>query len=207
MSQRFPTTGNLRRGRPLKCVTVFCGATPGLAGIHTRAAAELGSAIARNGLRLVYGGATVGLMGTLADAALGAGGVVVGVIPQYLSVVPEAAHPGLTELHVVPDMHRRKAMMAELGDAFVALPGGVGTAEEFFEVLTWSHLRLHDKPCVLLDIHGYYRPLLAFIEHAVREGFIDSDTARRVIVCERVEQVFEVLRHVGIPGGIDTADA
>lgn len=191
----------------MKSVTVFCGATPGRSDVHLRAAAELGRAIAQAGLRLVYGGATVGLMGTVANAALSAGGTVVGVIPQSLRAVPEAAHTGLTELHVVPDMHRRKALMAELGDAFVALPGGVGTAEEFFEVLTWSHLHLHSKPCVLLNVHGYYRPLLAFVDHAVREGFIASDTARRIIVCERIDQVVTVLDRTDALGEVDTAGA
>jgi len=173
-------------------VTVFCGAHPGRAEDYANAAAELGRAIAQANLRLVYGGAGFGLMGAVADAALSAGGTVIGVIPESLGG-REVAHTGLTELHVVPDMHRRKALMAELGDAFVALPGGLGTAEEFLEVLTWAKLGLHRKPCVLLDVHGYCRSLLAFLDDAVHEGFFVPDTSQRVIVCQKADQVVTAL--------------
>jgi hypothetical protein len=176
----------------VKSVTVFCGAHAGRNGAYANAAAELGAAIAQANLRLVYGGAAIGLMGILANAALDAGGTVAGVIPESLGG-REVAHPRLTELHVVPDMHRRKALMAELGDAFVTLPGGLGTAEEFLEVLTWSKLGLHRKPCVLLDVQDYYRNLLAFFDDAVHEGFYVPDNADRFIVCQKVAQVATVL--------------
>lgn len=177
---------------PAKSVTVFCGASAGRASGYLQAAAGFGRAVAEAELRLVYGGAAIGLMGAVADAALEAGGKVTGVIPEGL-VAHEIAHPGLTELLVVPDMHRRKALMAELGDAFVALPGGFGTAEEFFEVLTWSQLGLHSKPCVLLDIDGYYRPLLDFLDRAVREGFVSPGDAERILVCQDTAQVLNRL--------------
>lgn len=181
----------------MKSVTVFCGAQPGRADAYASAAEELGRAIAQANLRLVYGGAAFGLMGVLANAALSAGGTVIGVMPQSLGG-REVAHTGLTELHVVPDMHRRKALMAELGDAFVALPGGVGTAEEFLEVLTWSKLRLHSKPCVLLDIQGYYRSLLAFVDNAVHEGFFVPDPTQRIIVCQKADQVVTELGRANV---------
>jgi uncharacterized protein (TIGR00730 family) len=145
-------------------VTVFCGASSG-SSLHLRAAAEFGRVVAEAGLELVYGGAQVGLMGAVADAALRGGAAVTGVIPRHLAR-HEIRHTGLTRLLVVEDMHQRKARMAELGDAFVALPGGLGTAEEFFEILTWAQIGLHDKPCALLDTGGFYRPLLAFLAHA-----------------------------------------
>ncbi|MDT0323043.1 LOG family protein [Streptomyces millisiae] len=177
----------------LRAVTVFCGASPGCGDGYARAAEQLGLAIAESGLDLVYGGAAVGLMGTVADAALHAGGTVTGVIPR--AMLPyEIAHAGLTDLHVVPDMHARKALMAQLGDAFVTLPGGLGTAEEFFEALTWSQLRLHDKPCVLLDVDGFYRPLRAFLDHAVLEGFVAPRDVARLIVCQHADEVVPALR-------------
>ncbi len=191
----MPATTVSAQARPtLKSVTVFCGAMPGRGTKYGQLAEGMGRAIARSKLRLVYGGARVGLMGTLANAALDSGGTVVGVIPESFTAIPEAAHHGLTELHVVHDMHQRKALMAELGDAFIALPGGVGTAEEFFEVLTWSHLGLHNKPCVLLNDNEYYRPLLSYIEHAAVEGFITPATRARVIVCKDIEGAIAAIR-------------
>lgn len=176
----------------LTSVTVFCGAAAGRHASYRRAAEELGRSLADAGLRLVYGGAAIGLMGAVADAALKAGGTVVGVLPE--SLVPhEIAHPDLSELHIVPDMHRRKALMAELGDAFVALPGGLGTAEELFEALTWSQLGLHTKPCLLLDTDGYYQPLLGFVRHAAREGFLTAADAERITVHSHVHHVVEHL--------------
>ncbi len=152
-------------------ICVFCGSAAGTRPEYAEAAAELGTALATRGLGLVYGGASVGLMGVVADAALAAGGEVVGVIPQAL-VDREVAHPGLTELHVVGTMHERKARMAELSGAFVVLPGGMGTLEELFEVVTWSQLGLHAKPIVLLDVAGYWAGLAAFLDHAGAEGFV-----------------------------------
>lgn len=174
-------------------VTVFCGASAGRRPVHTAAAARLGEALAEAGVRLVYGGASIGLMGTLADAALAAGGEVTGVIPRHL-LEHEIAHTGLTRLIVVADLHERKARMAELGDAFVALPGGFGTAEEFFEALTWAQLALHRKPCVLLDTDSYYRPLLGFLAHAAEEGFVSPEDVERILICAEPDDVLQRLK-------------
>lgn len=165
----------------MKRICVFCGASPGTNPIYLEAARAVGRALARRGLTLVYGGGGVGLMGALADAALDAGGEVIGVIPRALQL-RELAHAKLTSLHVVGSMHERKAKMAELSDGFIALPGGMGTLEEFAEVLTWAQLGLHARPCGLLDIAGYYAPLIAFFDRAVAEGFILPDHRRIVHV-------------------------
>ncbi len=155
----------------MRAVCVFCGSSLGADPAYRQAAAALGQEVARRGLRLVYGGGNVGLMGVVADAALAAGGAVVGVIPRALEA-REVAHRGLTELIVVGTMHDRKARMAELADAFVALPGGFGTFEEFCEVLTWTQLGVHAKPCGLLNVNGYYDPLLALFDRAAAERFL-----------------------------------
>ncbi len=173
-------------------VTVFCGASPGHRPEHLRTAAELGDALAGAGLRLVYGGARTGLMGAVADAVLAAGGEVTGVIPRRM-LPYEIAHTGLTELQVVGDIHERKARMAESGDAFVALPGGLGTAEELFEALAWAQMRIHRKPCLLLDPTGFYRPLLAFLRHVRDEGFLHPGDLERIVVCESAREVVERL--------------
>jgi len=157
----------------MRRVCVFLGANPGRNPNYRLAARALGAELARRGLTTVYGGAGVGLMGELANAALAAGGEVIGVIPEVLRR-KEIAHQGLTSLRVVDSMHERKAAMAELADAFVALPGGLGTLEELCEVLTWAQLGFHRKPCGLLDVDGYYAPLTAFLDHAVAEGFIKA---------------------------------
>jgi uncharacterized protein (TIGR00730 family) len=158
----------------LRRICVFTGSSPGAQPAYAEAAKALGRTLAERGLELVYGGAQVGLMGTLADAALAAGGRVVGVLPEAL-VSKEVAHTGLSKLHVVSSMHERKALMAELSDAFVALPGGLGTLEELAEVLTWAQLGLHAKPCGLLDVAGYYSGLLCFLDHAVAERFVHPE--------------------------------
>lgn len=158
-------------------VCVYCGSRPGADAAYTTLAHALGTAIGQRGWQLVYGGGRAGLMGTVADATLAAGGRVVGVIPESL-MQREVGHPGLSELHVVPDMHRRKQLMAERAQAFVALPGGIGTFEELFEVWTWRHLRYHAHPIALLDLAGhpgYWAPLLAFLHHSVQQGFMDGD--------------------------------
>jgi len=155
----------------MRRVCVFCGSSHGASPVYAEAARDLGRRLARRGLGLVYGGGNVGLMGEVADAALAAGGEVIGVIPYALEA-REVAHSGLTELHVVDSMHERKALMADLSDGFLALPGGIGTLEEFFEVWTWGQLGLHAKPCGLLDVAGYYAPLLAFLDRTVEEGFL-----------------------------------
>jgi len=176
----------------VNAVTVFCGASPGRDSTHLRIAAELGGALAGAGLRLVYGGARTGLMGALADAALAAGGEVTGVVPR--GMLPyELTHTGLTRLDVVGDLHERKARMGEAGDAFVALPGGLGTAEELLEVLSWAQLRIHRKPCLLLDPSGFYEPLLAFLEHSRDEGFLRSGDLERIVVCRSVREVIDRL--------------
>ncbi|MDF3935390.1 TIGR00730 family Rossman fold protein [Pseudomonas citronellolis] len=155
----------------LRSVCVFCGASPGASPVYQEAAENLGRHLAERGLRLVYGGGAVGLMGMVADAALAAGGEVVGIIPQSLKDA-EVGHSGLTRLEVVDGMHARKARMAELSDAFIALPGGLGTLEELFEVWTWGQLGYHAKPLGLLEVNGFYDPLLTFLDHLVQERFV-----------------------------------
>ncbi len=167
----------------MNSICVFCGSRPGTDPAYEVAARCLGQALAQANITLVYGGGNVGLMGVVADAALEAGGEVVGVIPEAL-MRREIGHPGLTKLHVVASMHERKAKMAELSDGFVALPGGTGTLEEFFEVLTWAQLGEHEKPCGLLDIAGYYGPLLAVFDHMVEKGFL-KDHHREMLLVER----------------------
>ena len=165
----------------MQSICVFCGSRPGTDASYTDAARSLGTTVAERGMTLVYGGARVGLMGTLADAAMKAGGEVVGVMPKAL-VDREISHTGLTELHIVGSMHERKALMAELSDGFVALPGGTGTLEEFFEVLTWAQLGEHEKPCGLLDVSGYYGPLLNLFDHMFEKGFVSEAHRAMVLV-------------------------
>jgi uncharacterized protein (TIGR00730 family) len=155
----------------MRRICVFCGSSPGAKPAYAQAMAELGRSIAQRGLELVYGGGNVGLMGTVADAALGAGGTVIGVIPGTL-VSAELAHPGLSALHVVETMHDRKAMMADLSDAFIAAPGGIGTLEEAFEIWSWGQLGLHAKPLGFFDVDGYYDGLHAFLDLANTQGFV-----------------------------------
>ena len=155
----------------LKSVCVFCGASPGARPIYREAAENLGRSLAERGLTLVYGGGAVGLMGVVADAALAAGGEVIGIIPQSLERA-EIGHKGLTRLEVVDGMHARKARMAELADAFISLPGGLGTLEEMFEVWTWGQLGYHAKPLGLLEVDGFYARLTDFLDHLVAERFV-----------------------------------
>ena len=155
----------------MKNLCIFCGSSPGKDPAYEKGARQLGQALVAANITLVYGGASVGLMGALADSVLEAGGEAVGVIPEGL-VHKEISHPGLTKLHVVGSMHERKAMMAELSEGFIALPGGTGTMEEFFEVFTWAQLGEHEKPCGLLDIAGYFDPLVAFLDHMVEQRFL-----------------------------------
>lgn len=155
----------------MRRVCVFCGSSPGARPEYAAAAVELGALLAQRGIGVVYGGATVGLMGLLADSAVAAGGEVHGVIPR--GIFPrEIPHAGLTEQHVVGSMHERKALMAELSDGFISLPGGTGTLEELFEVFTWSQLGIHAKGSVLLNVAGYWDGLDAFLDHVVRERFL-----------------------------------
>src|SRR5690242_19117334 len=155
----------------MKRVCVFAGSSAGVRPEYVSAAADFGTVLAGRGIELVYGGARVGLMGAVAGAVLAGGGRVTGVIPKAL-VEKEVAHGGLTELRVVTSMHQRKALMADLADAFIALPGGWGTLDEMFEILTWAQLGLHRKPCGLLNVFGYFDRLLAFLDHTMEEGFV-----------------------------------
>jgi uncharacterized protein (TIGR00730 family) len=171
-------------------ICVFCGSNPGASPIYVEAARTLGAMLAGRGLGLVYGGGKVGLMGAVADGALAAGGEAIGVIPHAL-VAREVAHQGLTELRVVDSMHERKALMAELSDGFIVLPGGIGTMEEFFEVWTWAQLGLHAKPIGLLDVAGYYAQLQGFLGHAVAERFLHPDHRSTVLIDEDAERLLD----------------
>lgn len=165
----------------MQSVCVFCGSSPGLDPAFAASAAEVGRLLAESGRALVYGGGHVGLMGTVADAALRAGGKVVGVIPRSL-MDREVGHLGLTDLRVVGSMHERKALMADLSDGFLALPGGIGTLEEFFETWTWAQLGLHAKPFGLLDVQGFYGPLLTFLDRLVEQRFVRQAHRKMLLV-------------------------
>ena len=165
----------------LHTVCVFCAANPGVDPGYARRAADMGRFLAESGRRIVYGGGRTGLMGALADSALAAGGEVIGIMPRHL-VDREVAHTGLTELRVVASMHERKSLLAELSDGFLAMPGGLGTLEELFEVWTWGQLGLHRKPYGLLDVLGFFAPLLTFLDHAVVEGFIRQEYRDLLVV-------------------------
>jgi uncharacterized protein (TIGR00730 family) len=167
----------------MKRILVFCGSSPGRRPEYTKRGAELGRLLAERDLGVVYGGASVGVMGALADGALEAGGAVIGVIPRRLTEL-EIAHAGLSDLRVVETMHQRKALMHELSDAVIALPGGAGTLDELFELFTWSQLGLHHKPMGLLDVAEYWQPLLAFLDHAVNERFLRAEH-RDMLLVER----------------------
>ncbi len=177
----------------MKRVCVFCGSSLGSDPAFAEAARGLGALLAREGIGLVYGGARVGLMGTIADAALSGGGEVIGVLPRALQE-RELAHEGLTQLHVVGSMHERKALMADLSDAFVALPGGFGTLDEFCEVLTWAQLGIHDKPCGLVNIGGYFDGLLAQVATSVAGGLTRPEHRDLVLVSADPEDLLAQLR-------------
>ena len=167
--------------KAMKSLCVYCGSSSGRLDAYAQAARALAGAMVERGIRLVYGGACVGIMGVVADEVLRRGGQAVGVIPESL-MCKELAHAGLTELHVTPSMHARKTLMAELADGFVALPGGIGTFEEIFEVWTWAQLGFHGKPCGLLNVAGYYDGLTAFLDHAASEQFVRADQRRMLVV-------------------------
>ncbi len=171
-------------------VCVFCGSNPGNTEAYADAAAQLGKTLAEKGLGVVYGGSSVGLMGRVADAALAAGGEVFGVIPEKLRA-KEIYHTELTKLHVVESMHDRKALMAKMADAFIALPGGIGTFEEFFEVLTWNQLGYHQKPCGLLNVNGYYAQMANFLDNVVQEGFLMQEHRNMVLASDSPEELLE----------------
>lgn len=165
----------------IKALAVYCGSSPGLLPEYREAATGFGSLLAREGIALVYGGGNVGLMGAVADGALAAGGKVIGVIPHAL-VAKELGHRGVTEFYPVDTMHQRKQKMADLADGFVALPGGFGTLEEIFEMLTWNQLHIHEKPCAFLNVAGYYDALFQFLDHMVQQRFLKQPQLDSLIV-------------------------
>ncbi len=176
----------------MRSICVFCGANPGFNPGPLTLAHQLGTLLGRSGLRLIYGGGRVGLMGALADAALAAGGEVIGVIPQLL-LDREVGHTGLTQLHVVTTMAQRKALMGELADAFLTLPGGIGTMDEFFEAWTWTQLGLQRKPSALLNADGYYDPLLEFLDRSVAAGFVHPGSRASLLIGTDLEKLLEQL--------------
>ena len=178
---------------------VFCGSSGGVRPEYTQAAEELGRLLAEAGIGLVYGGASVGLMGAVADAALKAGGEVIGVIPQSLAG-REIAHQGLKDLRITSSMHERKAMMAELSDGFIALPGGIGTFEEIFEVWTWAKLAHHAKPCALLNVEGFYDGLALFLDTVVREGFLKGKHLEMLLNERDPKSLLEAMGKYVAPG-------
>jgi hypothetical protein len=178
----------------LRSIAVFCGSSLGVAPIYQEAAREVGRLLGRRDISLVYGGGHVGLMGVVADACLNEGGRVIGVIPRALAD-KEVAHRGLTELHVVGSMHERKAMMAELADAFMALPGGFGTWDEMFEALTWSQLGIQNKVCGLLNVNGYYDSMIAMLDRAVAEGFIRDPDRQSLLSGTDVAPLLDRMNH------------
>ncbi|MFH0944942.1 MAG: TIGR00730 family Rossman fold protein [Planctomycetota bacterium] len=178
----------------MRRICVFCGSNFGKNPVYREVAEELGRRMARRGVAIVYGGGNVGLMGALANAALGAGGEVIGVVPRMLSE-REVAHHGVTELKVVETMHERKALMVELSDAFLSLPGGIGTMDEFFETLTWAQLDIHRKPCGILNLNGYYDHLVRQLDRFVEDGFLSPSNRRLIIIREDIDQVMYALDH------------
>lgn len=182
----------------MKRVCVYCGSSLGNQQIYREAATAMGGVLAARGIGLVYGGGNVGLMGVIADAVLAGGGEVIGVIPRSLAD-REIAHLGVTDLRVVDSMHTRKAMMADLSDAFIAMPGGVGTFEEFFEAVTWTQLGVHRKPCGLLNAGGFYSALEAFIDQAVSEGFIKPVHRGSIVVDDNPERLLDSLLQIELP--------
>lgn len=176
----------------LRSLCVYCGSSTGVEAGHLEAAALLGRLAAERGITIVFGGGQVGLMGALADGALAAGGRVIGIIPEHLQY-REVGHCGVSELIVVDSMHSRKLRMFELADAFCTLPGGLGTLDETFEIITWKQLGLHDRPIVLVDLGGYWQPLFRLIEHQLACGYVRPQHARLFDVVERVDQVFDAV--------------
>lgn len=188
----------------MKNVAVFCGSSPGNNPIYLKNAKLLASYMANNNYTLIYGGGKVGLMGEVADVALSENGKVLGVIPQHLKV-REVAHNGLTKLYVVETMHQRKKKMEELSDAFIALPGGLGTTEEIFEMLTWAQLNLHKKPSAFLNVNGYYNHLEDYLNNMVKEGFLETETRNMIIIEDNIESIFDKLNKYQHPE-IDKAE-
>jgi hypothetical protein len=182
----------------MKRLCVFCGSSHGNKPVYTDIARQTGAALARRKIALVYGGGQIGLMGVVADGALEAGGEVIGVIPQALAT-KELAHAGLTKLHVVSSMHERKALMAELSDGFIALPGGFGTLDEFCEILTWAQLGLHAHPCGVLNVEKYFDPLLEQLDRAVAEGFLAPKHRTLVLKATNPDELIDAFEHFKSP--------
>ena len=176
----------------MKRICVFCGSNAGANPAFSQAAERVGVFLARRNIELVYGGGRVGLMGKIADTVLAAGGTAIGIIPESLAV-KEVAHQSLTELRVVDSMHERKAMMAELADGFIALPGGFGTFEEFCEILTWAQLGIHRKPCALLNVAGFYDQLITMFDQATTQNFIAAEHRRLVLIESDIEKLYELM--------------
>lgn len=177
----------------MKRVCIFCGSASGAREAYVEAARELGHGLAARGMELVYGGGKVGLMGAVADATLEAGGKVIGIIPKAL-MDKEIGHKGLTELRVVGSMHERKAMMADLAESFIAMPGGFGTFDEFFEILTWAQLGMHRKPCAVLNTAHYFDPLIALFDQAVNEGFVREIYRNMIVIGEEPGALLDVVK-------------
>jgi uncharacterized protein (TIGR00730 family) len=184
-------------------ICVFCGSADGTDPTYVRTAKELGHLIASSGMGLVYGGATVGLMGVVADTSIEGGAEVIGVMPDVL-MDREIAHRRLAQIHVVKTMHERKALMYKYADAFIALPGGYGTLDEFIEIVTWAQLKIHQKPCILLNINGYFDGFLAFLDHGVTQGFIKPENRRLIQVTADVESAIALAQ---IPHAENTASS
>ncbi|MEK5753123.1 MULTISPECIES: TIGR00730 family Rossman fold protein [Acinetobacter] len=182
--------------RPL--VALYCGSRAGNKPIYLEKAIQLSQGLAEHGFGLVYGGASIGLMGQVADTMIQHGGEAVGVIPEFM-LDYEIAHPQLTELHIVTSMHQRKAMMADRACAFVALPGGLGTFEEILEIATWGQLNQHQKPMMLYNVNGFYNPLIAQLDLAVQEGFLPPQHRAKLIVCEHADQIYTTLLNLDAP--------
>ncbi|MFZ6687063.1 TIGR00730 family Rossman fold protein [Undibacterium sp. SXout11W] len=177
----------------MNSVCVYCGASPGVTPDYAAAARQLAATLVKHELRLVYGGGNVGLMGMIADEVLKLGGQVTGVIPKAL-MDKEVGHTGLTELHIVNNMHERKALMAQLSDAFIAMPGGIGTLEELFEVMTWAQLGFHEKPIGLLNVNGFYDGLLQFLQHTGEQGFLRANHLEILIHDNQTESLLQKLQ-------------
>lgn len=197
-----PSTSNnqLKNGRIAEqtLVAVYCGSRAGHNPIYRSSAIELVQQLAAHQVGIVYGGASIGLMGQVADSAIQAGGEAVGVIPSFM-LDYEIAHHELTELHVVASMHERKAMMAERASAFIALPGGLGTFEEILEIATWGQLNQHQKPMMLFNVNGFYDHMIAQLDHATQEGFLPPQHRAKLLVCNDIQQVIDVIRHLEQP--------
>jgi len=183
-------------------IALYCGSRTGNKPIYRDKAIELAQHIANQGFGIVYGGASIGLMGQVADTVLEHSGEVVGVIPEFM-LDYEIAHGKLTELHIVKTMHERKALMAERANAFIALPGGLGTFEEILEIATWGQLNQHQKPMIIYNVNRFYDPLIAQLDHAVEEGFLPPQHRAKVIICDTLEQISSVIKNLSTPTHIE----